>query len=478
MSEIVYISEYCYIDRSNKEIVNTAEGPTKVPLQRQIWRFFELLINNPHKIVEYNEFITALGFSSGEAGVIRRVNNVKAKARSAMKSAGLTDEEVNRIISRRSGGYRFNPPEKKLSIANSSSLFLKQVDITENEASSLVDLMLNKGLSGKMGRHSLLSMALNGNVCAMFEIGELYYYGYITENETPNYRMAYEWYRKAAQKRHPAALWTMGYMEIRGIYNPDGENRDTNYMRAYMYLKEAEQLGSPAAMTSIGQLWEEGHIPTEDYNTSGSFCPANMDIAMEQYKKADALGYHYATNRLAKIAEEKGDYQLAFNLYYRVGHMIADGYTYNKLGLLYENGLGCKRDIEKACQYYIMSVESVFPNDITPWGMFNAGRAYCGQILGQAQNICDLEKGLTLILQALDKLPINEHGQLLAVLLEVLIRIASQRKSVEIYMRYIVSATIRTDDYLQYAKRESDLCEKGNETEQIERMKRTLEKLL
>lgn len=328
--------------------------------------------------------------------------------------------------------------------------------MTTKETSELIDLMLNKGFSGKMGRHTLLSMAMGGNPCAMFEIGEMCYYGYLSENGNPDYPSAYTWYLKAGQKRHPAALWTLGYMEMNGIYNPDGQDRPINYERVYDFLTRAKNLGSPAAMTSIGQLWEEGHIPADGYSSSGAFRPASSTHAIEMYSQADRLGYHYATNRLAKAAEEYGDHKRAFSLFYRVAQMIADGYTYNKLGLMYENGIGCKRDPEEACRYYLMSVDNVFPDDITPWGMFNAGRVCCGRIPGQSSLLNNPYKGFTLMLKALDKLKIDQHGQIIAELLAVFIRMVSDNQDIDRYQRFLISTRLRAEEYSQYIEHTTD----------------------
>ena len=125
-----------------------------------------------------------------------------------------------------------------------------------------------------------------------------------------------------------------------------------------------------------------------------------------------------------------------------------------------------------------MSVESVFPNDITPWGLFNAGRVYCGKIPGQDMGICDVSKGLSLILQSLDKLPISEHGQILIVLLEALVHLVSQERFIENYMRYIISAQIRADDYIQYINDRRSNQKEAVDCEKIEQLKRALKQLL
>lgn len=476
MSDIVYLSTNCYLDNSSMEIVNVLHSDSSIALQQQPWRFLKALTDNPGQVISYRDLCKILGFGEGEKHSSKLVNNLKAKVVAALREAGIEDSELKQIITRRGKGYRFNPPHNNIETTTTTSIFLGNVNMTSKDTSELIDLMLNKGFSGKMGRHTLLSMAMNGNPCAMYEIGEMCYYGYLSDKGNPDYSSAYTWYLKAGQKRHPAALWTLGYMEMNRIYNPDGQDSPINYERVYDFLNRAKSLGSPAAITSIGQLWEEGHIPADDYSMSGAFKPADSQQAIEMYAKADRLGYHYATNRLAKAAEEAGDYQRAFSLFYRVGQMIADGYTYNKLGLMYESGTGCKRNPDEACRYYLMSIESVFPNDITPWGMFNAGRVYCGRIPGQSTQVHDPYKGLTLMLRALDKLKIDEHGKIITEMLSILIKMVSDTQGTDRCQRFIVSSHLRAEEYLQYSEQYTESAHSFQQT--IKERLSTLDMLL
>ena len=450
MIERVSLSESCFVDVGAHQVVNSLNRSVVIDIPNQPWLFFSLLLENSHNIVPYTAFLAAFGFDPNERGVVRRISNIKSKLISCFKQAGLDDNEAKKLIIQRGNGYRLSLPKMAMSIESTSSLFLTEVDISSAEAASLVDLMLNKGFSGKMGRHTLLQMAREGNACAMFEVGEMYFYGFAVEGGAPDYSQAYNWYLQAADKHHPAALWTLGYMEINGIYNPDGNNKPINYARAYQYLTLAEKLGSPAAMTSIGQLWEEGHIPANDYSESGKFVEADISLALSYYQHADRLGYHYATNRLARYYELNGDYGHAFQLYLRSSAAIADGYTYNKLGQFYENGFGCKRDITLACQYYKLSAESVLPNDVTPWGLFNAGRMYCGRIPGQSGEVCNWSKGLDYLFRALDLLETHKQGKIIIEIYEILIRMIINEVDISSINRYIVHAQTVSCDFISY----------------------------
>jgi len=315
MIERISLSERCLVVVGTHQVINSSSPSVIIDIPNQPWLFFSLLLENPDKIVPYTTFISAFKFDINEKGVVRRISNIKSKLISCFKQAGLNDDEAKKLIIQRGNGYRLCLPRMTMSIESTSSLFLTEVEISSAEAASLVDLMLNKGFSGKMGRHTLLQMAHEGNACAMFEVGEMYYYGFAAVDGAPDFSRAYSWYHEAAKKNHPAALWTLGYMEINGIFNPDGNNKPINYARAYQYLTRAEKLGSPAAMTSIGQLWEEGHIPASDYSESGKFLEADISLALSYYQHADRLGYHYATNRLARHYELDGEYENASTSY-------------------------------------------------------------------------------------------------------------------------------------------------------------------
>lgn len=450
MIDKINLSETCFVDTGTHQLINILNPAVTVDIPNQPWLFFSLLLENPHNIIPYSTFISVFEFDPSEKGVIRRISNIKSKLINCFKQVGLNDSETKKLIVQRGKGYRLCLPQMSLSIESTSSLFLSEVNISRAEASSLVDLMLNKGFSGKMGRHSLLHMAHEGNACAMFEIGEMYYYGFAIEGGEPRFSEAYNWYLKAAEKNHPAALWTLGYMEINSIFNPDGKGMPINYIRAYHYLTRAEKLGSPAALTSIGQLWEEGHVPSDDYTETGVFLEADIDKALEYYQQADKLGYHYATNRLARYYEINGDYDNALKLYLRSSSMITDGYTLNKLGQFYENGFGCERDIHLACQYYKLSTEGVLPNDVTPWGLFNAGRMYCGRIPGQTNEMYDGYKGLDYMFRAIDRLETLNHGKIITELYEILIRMVINKTEISSIRRYIVHTQTVANDFVSF----------------------------
>lgn len=319
-----------------------------------------------------------------------------------------------------------------VTISPMAAQYVKQMDTNVRDFSDLLDCMIFQGFSGRMGRHTLMALAHQGNPFACFEIGELYYHGYIQESiygeaagKTRNYEKAYEWYSKATEKHpHAGALWTMAYMIISNRY-PHVEETEIDYGKAVEFLVIAAQKNSPAALNTIGQLWEEGHYPCENFRDSRECYPADLGKAKKYYEAAAKKGYHYAANRLALMCEKKNNFEEAFQWYRKAADMVADAYTYNKLGLMYERGIGCRKNLKLASDYYYKSVNQVLPDDITPWALFNAGRVYCGRLGDYETGHFDLPHAWKLFIAAMKKLPAEKHDQILKTMLDVLFQEAA-----------------------------------------------------
>lgn len=155
----------------------------------------------------------------------------------------------------------------------------------------------------------------------------------------------------------------------------------------------------------------------------------NVKRALSYYKMADEMGYHYATNRLGLYYEKLGrmsqadseeNQKKAFSFFERSVSLVADGYALNKLGLYYENGFGCQINPAKACECYIRGVEEALQDDVTGWNYFNAGRVCANRIKQQPQSYYDLSRAFSYFDEALRKLPVDEHGQILLEMLDIL----------------------------------------------------------
>jgi TPR repeat protein len=454
----VRVTANCYIDLEKCEIVG-AEGQSVKP-QPLPWKFLNYLIEHPEVPVSLDNISKYIypDINDDFADQIRKFKNAIKKN---FKEVGIHDNEFDDIIQTRRGyGYVFHPHAETITVGLETVDLLKQVDISEKDLSDILECMIYQGLSGRMGHHTLMSMAKNNNPMAMYEIGELFFYGNCTENHKPDFKTAYSWYSRAAEKNHPGALWSIGYMIIHNQY-PEVSEEAIDYGKALQYFMKAENIarstgGYPAALTSIGELWYEGHYPCVDFDPNDpnkrKFEERDIPLAIEYYKKADSKGYHYATNRLARHYEKNDRFKKAFDMYLRASTLIADGYTYNKLGYMLEKGKGCERNIAEACKYYLKAVEDVMENDITPLGLFNAGRVYANAIPDQPARYLNLKHAFDLFIKSMQKLPTHQHDEILIVMIKIILYDDMSSLSSEAVNEIKFKTMVRADNFMNEAK--------------------------
>lgn len=328
---------------------------------------------------------------------------------------------------------------REVKIGPEAAGMLRNVKMTEKEYSDIVDCLLCKGMSGRMGRHTLMALAEDGNPMAAFEIGELYYYGYITDygpNDQRGKLEARKWYLRAADRGIPAANWTLAYMIVRQQVPNEGPNGLPDYEEALRRLKAAGSSCAPA-LTTIGQLWQEGHIPADDFAVTGRFRQADEKKALALYEQAANMGYHYAVNRLAKHYHDRKEYKAALRHWEWSAELVRDSYALNMLGQYYEKGLGCEPDMERACRYYMSSVDDTLPGDRTAWARVNAGRVLTGRLDTYHTGRRDLERAADLLMSAMPdlKLP-DQFLPLYAIMSAVAAKDVTEREARSIKGRF------------------------------------------
>lgn len=423
----------CYVDIVGRVLINADQGglekKLRDPISERLWRTLFYLMNNYGRRVDYDEigqYIYPEDYISGEHHrILVNLNRI----RNLLTQVGVSDEEIKDLIQVKNG-ISFYPYEPIPTSLRTITDVIRDSGMSESELADIICCMMSQGISGRMGREMLFSLAKNGNGWAAFEIGELYYHGYVTHNHQPDFGKACEWYAEAGE--HPGALWTQGYLIASNIWPHCDKAADIAFDKALDFFMRAQAVmestgGCAVALTSIGQLWEEGHYPKPDFATSRKFESKDMDKALHYYHRADALGYHYATNRIGLYHERRIRYPddlnatEAFRFYKRSADMVADGYTYNKLGLMLEKGIGCKKDIKAACSYYFASIE-VLEDDVTGWCMYNAGRVYANRVKGQDARHYDISKAFDLFFDALRLLPVENHDQILLEMIDILLK--------------------------------------------------------
>ena len=456
-----YITKTCYVLLNKRELVNLDRS---CKLKGLIWKFLYCLMERHDSIVSYDEICEKL-WPNRERG-LNDITQVMYRLRhQCFDAVGLASKELEDVLQHISKeGIILRPYRPTSMPLHDVTKGLRQTGIEDQEFSEIVECLMRTGLSGRMGRERLVALANAGNKLAALELGELYYYGYITRNHKPDFHTACEWYQKAGN--HPVALWTLGYCIMNNLY-PVVDPSQIDYLAARNYLERAvaittETNVSAAALTSLGALWETGHYPAADFAATRRFEKQNMQRAVAYYRLADKMGYHYATNRLglyyeklANTSQAKSEEyrKQAFSCFERSVSLITDGYALNKLGQYYEMGFGCQANPAKACEYYIRGVEETLQDDITGWNYFNAGRVCTNRIKQQPQSYYDLSKAFVYFDEALRKLPSEEHGQILPEILEILMLISG---SENMKPMFIIQTKAWVERYLNEVHPETD----------------------
>ena len=196
----VRISENIYADREQKRIVNIETEEFK-NLTGHTWMYLECCLENGAGLVTKEQLVRALWPKNPDANHKKYVHKKKNLLKNEFKNIGLSEADFDRIFSTRDGyGIDFHPKEP--SISEEASDYILETVISADALNEMIHCMLFQGISGRMGRHTLLALANAGNPIAMFEMGELYYYGYITRNQQPDYESARAWYLKACEYKH------------------------------------------------------------------------------------------------------------------------------------------------------------------------------------------------------------------------------------------------------------------------------------
>lgn len=425
--EVFYITESCYVIPQRYVLVNHDKQSER--LADLPWKLLDCLMRHQDTKVKYDRiYVEVWGDPYHDSGDVATIMH---RLKKYFRDIGVDDDELKEVFQTfRGDGLLFTPHKPLRPPIDELEEKLRSIGVSKSDFFEIVDCMLYRGISGRMGRERIIALAKKGNRLAAAELGELYYH-YIARNHKPDYKKACEYYRLAGD-RNPLSLWTLGYC-IMNNYYPVVEPDKIDYLAAKNYFVRAIQIKteegiSAAAYTSLGQLWEEGHYPADSFATTHECLPADIDQAVKYYEIADEAGYHYATNRLGRHYERisagiEGGSPLkkkAFSYFSRSVDLIADGYALNKLGQYYETGFGCEVNPDKACECYMRGVDEVLEDDITGWNFFNAGRVCANRIKNQPLWYCNLPRAFDLFNDALHKLPTREHGKVIIEMMEIL----------------------------------------------------------
>lgn len=158
--------------------------------------------------------------------------------------------------------------------------------------------------------------------------------------------------------------------ELGIIYENGGLSVIRDEKMALQFYEEAYQSGSLAAGYNLGDVYEkcvadltllrDYGIKIEGIKTSGEMKETLMRRAYDYYKEMADKDYAPALYKMGNILEEKKKFEEAFSYYER-----AQEQKYlpalNALGWMYRNGIGTKKDMEKAGDMYREASDAGYP---------------------------------------------------------------------------------------------------------------------
>lgn len=234
----------------------------------------------------------------------------------------------------------------------------------------------NLGVYTFQGMSTLYALAERGtpNVCALYAVGELEYYGR-GRSGIRNIPLAYRYYKKVIDinESHPRALWAiadlkLSYPQLKEEY---GEalridefetyiNKPEWYLSIIRDAKRAALYGSAVGENLLGRIIEadEKMFPK---TYKGELAE---ESAEDHYKRAAEKGYAFAYVNLAKIMSrkskraetqvDKNDYNEMALEYYKQASNLGISHASNKLSRCYlgiDDEITVRRNEDTAYQY-------------------------------------------------------------------------------------------------------------------------------
>lgn len=221
---------------------------------------------------------------------------------------------------------------------------------------------------------------------AFYQLGRIYYNGFSVEKDLEN---AFKWYKKAAEGDFGAAQYALSFMykngegckknNVKAYYwiEKAAENEyedayyivgksylegiyfDVNYEKAYYYLKNGYEALDTNCIESLGYMY-----------INGLYVDKNISYGLGLYEKCIEYGDKDIFYKIGKVYEEEKLIRQAI-VAYSQGHDNGDIKCTQRLGIIYYNGEGVVRDIDKAIHYMEIAAEKKAPH-----AMYMLGIAY------------------------------------------------------------------------------------------------------
>lgn len=200
-----------------------------------------------------------------------------------------------------------------------------------------------------------------GSGFAMFEVGEMYYYGFMKGGI--DYKKAAEWYSKAAELEDSWGQTSLG------ICYHMGEGVPQSYDEAYQLYSRAAEHFNPDAMFRLGYMYEEGLFVKKDPKTAEFYYKMCIEYAGDRdwvYRTARTslarlkiLEIENSSDNMEFDLSDKEKCNEIFRLLMESLHAKVgpDGDTCFYLSLCFMFGIGTGKDLMKARQAVINAAE-------------------------------------------------------------------------------------------------------------------------
>lgn len=264
---------------------------------------------------------------------------------------------------------------------------IKDTKISLGDVKEFIDVELHESMWSSL--RALSNLANKDNPFACLQMAFYEFYGLITGK--PRYIKSYEYFKIAADKKHPAALWAIGFMYYKGYIGQD-------YKKAFRYFHKAMKLGSAAALNSIGLIYLNGNVP---------HIRKNEEKAIKYFELAVEKNNIFACNNLGLIYEKKGDFEKAFILYQKASNKN-ESWASNRLGEFYRTGKFVKKDMKKAFFYYSKSNEDAM-FEMSAWAKYNLAVYFYKTGNPEASVEKDLDKAINLLKEASEMLDVAKE---------------------------------------------------------------------
>ena len=232
----------------------------------------------------------------------------------------------------------------------------------------------------------LQKSAENDYVPSYYQLGRIYYHGFGVDK---NLDTAFKWYRKGAEGNLGAAQYALSFMY------KNGEGCKKNNIKAYYWIEKAAENDYEDAYYIVGKSYLEGIYFDVDYEKAyyylkkgyealdtncieslgdmyinGLYVNRNVSYGLELYEKCIDYGNKELFYKIGKVYEDEGLIRQAIASY-SAGYDSGDIKCTQRLGIIYYNGEGVVRDIDRAIKYMEVAADKKAPH-----AMYMLGIAY------------------------------------------------------------------------------------------------------